>query len=174
MTTFDPTSTRWDPPHFLPSFPSCHVVHAALQSLFGNLVGGPQARVNIKLTGIDQRMKKEMSSGRGTTHLLPLYQAHEGVGGIVEVILAPGKKLEHLGIKIELVGAIEVRGQKSFGKRWMCTEGEKRRFTQALWGGRHPLAGSALTRLLPLHSLVSLRCCRTVALSMSSPTWSRS
>ncbi|TFJ80769.1 hypothetical protein NSK_007946 [Nannochloropsis salina CCMP1776] len=77
-------------------------------SLFGNLVGGPQARVNIKLNGIDQRIKKEMSSGRGTTHLLPLYQAHEGVGGIVEVILAPGKKLEHLGIKIELVGAIEM------------------------------------------------------------------
>ena len=30
------------------------------------------------------------------------------MGGTVEVVLAPGKKLEHLGIKIELVGAIEM------------------------------------------------------------------
>jgi len=50
-----------------------------------------------------------MSSGKGTTHLLPIYQTHEGVSGTVEIVLAPGKKLEHLGIKIELVGAIEVR-----------------------------------------------------------------
>lgn len=30
----------------------------------------------------------------------------QGVGGVVEVVLMPGKKLEHLGIKIELVGTI--------------------------------------------------------------------
>jgi len=28
------------------------------------------------------------------------------VGGVVEVVLMPGKKVEHLGIKIELVGTI--------------------------------------------------------------------
>jgi len=30
----------------------------------------------------------------------------QGVSGVVEVQLAPGKKLEHMGIKIELVGTI--------------------------------------------------------------------
>jgi hypothetical protein len=28
------------------------------------------------------------------------------VGGVVEVVLMPGKRVEHLGIKIELVGTI--------------------------------------------------------------------
>ncbi|GAB5036556.1 vacuolar protein sorting 26 [Nannochloropsis oceanica] len=82
-------------------------------SLFGSLVSGPQARVNIKLTGVDSRLKKEMSSGKGTTHLLPIYQTHEGVSGTVEIVLAPGKKLEHLGIKIELVGAIEMLNDRT-------------------------------------------------------------
>lgn len=31
------------------------------------------------------------------------------MGGVVEVVLMPGKKLEHLGIKIELVGTIGTR-----------------------------------------------------------------
>lgn len=30
----------------------------------------------------------------------------QGVAGVVEVVLMPGKKVEHLGIKIELVGTI--------------------------------------------------------------------
>lgn len=38
---------------------------------------GPGAKVNIKLHGYDDRRKKEVSSGRGTTHLLPIYEAHE-------------------------------------------------------------------------------------------------
>lgn len=48
-------------------------------SLLSGLVG-PGAKVNIKLHGYDDRRKKEVSSGRGTTHLLPIYEAHE-VGG---------------------------------------------------------------------------------------------
>lgn len=49
-------------------------------SLLSGLVG-PGAKVNIKLHGYDDRRKKEVSSGRGTTHLLPIYEAHE-VGGL--------------------------------------------------------------------------------------------
>jgi hypothetical protein len=45
------------------------------QSLFGLV--GPGAKVNIKLNGYDDRLKKEVSSGKGTTHLLPIYEAHE-------------------------------------------------------------------------------------------------
>lgn len=46
------------------------------QSLLSGLVG-PGAKVNIKLHGYDERLKKEVSSGKGTTHLLPIYEAHE-------------------------------------------------------------------------------------------------
>lgn len=117
------------------------------QSIFGF---GSTTRVNILLNGNESRPKKETSGGKGTSILLPIYEAHEvremgriasqhafalggrvlfgllaayllacshptrllpfkciqGVSGTVEVLLAPGKKLEHLGIKIELVGTI--------------------------------------------------------------------
>jgi hypothetical protein len=46
-----------------------------MQSLFG--FGAAAATINIKLTGYDARGKREMSSGKGTTHLLPIYEAHE-------------------------------------------------------------------------------------------------
>lgn len=48
-------------------------------SLLSGLVG-PGAKVNIKLHGYEERLKKEVSSGKGTTHLLPIYEAHEVCG----------------------------------------------------------------------------------------------
>lgn len=41
-----------------------------------------------------------------TLMILPLSMRHQSLSGIVEVQLSPGKKLEHMGIKIELVGTI--------------------------------------------------------------------
>ena len=43
------------------------------------------------------------------TQMMPSCLLSQGVSGVVEVLLAPGKKLEHLGIKIELVGTIGER-----------------------------------------------------------------
>lgn len=74
-------------------------------SLFGF---GANAKVNISLTGYDARAKKEVKGGKDGAMVLPIYEGHEGVSGAVEILLPPGKKLEHLGIKIELIGTIEM------------------------------------------------------------------
>ena len=35
-----------------------------------------------------------------------MYQGHESVQGICKVVVPSGKKVEHIGIKIELIGQI--------------------------------------------------------------------
>jgi vacuolar protein sorting-associated protein 26 len=42
----------------------------------------------------------------GGTDIVPLYQGVDTVSGVVVVNVNPGKKLEHVGIKVELVGQI--------------------------------------------------------------------
>jgi hypothetical protein len=36
------------------------------------------------------------------------YEAHQDIGGVVSLHLAPGKKVEHLGIKIQFIGRIDM------------------------------------------------------------------
>lgn len=36
------------------------------------------------------------------------YEAHQDVGGVITLHLAPGKKVEHLGIKVQFIGRIDM------------------------------------------------------------------
>lgn len=41
------------------------------------------------------------------------YEAHQDVGGVVTLKLSPGKKLEHLGIKVQFIGRIDMVSEGS-------------------------------------------------------------
>ena len=36
------------------------------------------------------------------------YEAHQDIGGVVTLQLAPGKKVDHLGIKVQFIGRIDM------------------------------------------------------------------
>ena len=36
------------------------------------------------------------------------YESHQDVGGVVTLHVAPGKKIEHLGIKVQFIGRIDM------------------------------------------------------------------
>ena len=77
------------------------------QSIFGF---GASASVEIVFDGTEKRPKKTVKSGaEGTADSsFEIYQGHEPVSGTCKVVVPPGKKLEHLGIKIEMIGQIEL------------------------------------------------------------------
>lgn len=58
---------------------------------------------NIEFTGQSTRVKK---SFKGEAIDLPLYNGDETVSGKVDVLIPAGKKFEHLGLKVEMIGHI--------------------------------------------------------------------
>ena len=71
-------------------------------SIFGF---GPSAKVEIELAGQDDRSLITVDTEEKKEEL-PIYSGDDVVSGTVRVIVPSGKKLEHVGIKIELIGAI--------------------------------------------------------------------
>ena len=82
-------------------------------SLFGF---GPSATVDIILQGADERLKYRPPAGAfgaaSDAEGVAIYQGHEPVQGTVRVVLPAGKKLEHLGIKVEMIGQVEMTHEK--------------------------------------------------------------
>mmetsp|Transcript_22328 Transcript_22328/g.33254 ORF Transcript_22328/g.33254 Transcript_22328/m.33254 type:complete len:347 (-) Transcript_22328:90-1130(-) len=66
---------------------------------------GPKCTVKISLDGSEKRRTVEIKREK-STHKLPLYLSDETISGSVQ--LAPGKSIEHEGIKLELIGQIEL------------------------------------------------------------------
>jgi len=77
-----------------------------MASLFGF---GPSAKVEIELKGADDREKITVENGpeKKKSELL-IYKGGDAVEGTVKVVLKPGKKLEHIGIRLELIGLIDM------------------------------------------------------------------
>eukprot|EP01017_Pseudomicrothorax_dubius_P030069 TRINITY_DN370_c0_g1_i1.p1 TRINITY_DN370_c0_g1~~TRINITY_DN370_c0_g1_i1.p1 ORF type:complete len:299 (-),score=111.39 TRINITY_DN370_c0_g1_i1:132-1028(-) len=76
-----------------------------MDSLFGLIASNPI--VEITLDGVEGR-KQARIRDKDNVMKLPLYQGDDDISGVVEVKLNKAKKLEHLGVKIELIGRIEV------------------------------------------------------------------
>ena len=74
-----------------------------MASFFG--LGGPAAKVEITLDNSDGRKSIEVSSEEAQQELM-IYSGSDKVSGTVKVIIPSGKKLEHLGIKVEVIGTI--------------------------------------------------------------------
>jgi len=67
--------------------------------------GGGADRISVTFDGEEQRPRKKLSAN-AAAH--PVFASVEPVTGLVEVRVPAGKRLEHQGIKIEIVGQIEL------------------------------------------------------------------
>ncbi|CAL1366677.1 unnamed protein product [Linum trigynum] len=79
--------------------------------LFQNfLIGAFKPPCNISIVFADRRTRKQVALKKenGQTVMVPLYQSQDIIAGEVVVEPAQGKKVEHNGIKIELLGQIEL------------------------------------------------------------------
>eukprot|EP00002_Diphylleia_rotans_P034544 TRINITY_DN742_c0_g2_i10.p1 TRINITY_DN742_c0_g2~~TRINITY_DN742_c0_g2_i10.p1 ORF type:complete len:221 (+),score=44.92 TRINITY_DN742_c0_g2_i10:148-810(+) len=77
-------------------------------SLFG--FGGAPCQVQYEFEdGLDKPHTRLFKFERGSeSESLPFYHSNETIKGRVSVILNQGKKIEHAGIRLELVGQIEL------------------------------------------------------------------
>ncbi|CAI0397748.1 unnamed protein product [Linum tenue] len=74
------------------------------------LIGAFKPPCNISIVFADRRTRKQVALKKenGQTVMVPLYQSQDIIAGEVVVEPAQGKKVEHNGIKIELLGQIEL------------------------------------------------------------------
>ena len=80
-----------------------------MASLFGF---GPSAKVEIELAGKadgEKRKTIKVDGGADNTKMeLPIFTHGESIEGTVRVVLPPGKKLDHIGIRLEIIGIIDL------------------------------------------------------------------
>lgn len=68
---------------------------------------GSSCNVEFTFKSSAERVSKKVTLEGGVTEDVPIYQGDETVAG--EVVITPGgKKVDHIGIKIELIGQIEL------------------------------------------------------------------
>jgi len=68
---------------------------------------GPPCKIDVELEGLDKRATVEVTTQEEKTEKIPLYIGNEIVKGTVSIKLEPNtKKIEHIGIKIALIGTI--------------------------------------------------------------------
>mmetsp|Transcript_38421 Transcript_38421/g.83585 ORF Transcript_38421/g.83585 Transcript_38421/m.83585 type:complete len:298 (-) Transcript_38421:493-1386(-) len=74
-----------------------------------NFLGfGPAPTVELDFSGPERRTVTVKGDTPGTMETLALFSGTETISGQVRVTPPPGKKLEHMGVKIELLGQIEL------------------------------------------------------------------
>mmetsp|Transcript_39276 Transcript_39276/g.54566 ORF Transcript_39276/g.54566 Transcript_39276/m.54566 type:complete len:299 (-) Transcript_39276:142-1038(-) len=74
-----------------------------------NFLGfGPQPVIEVDFGGTDRAQVSSKGDSGNATENLYLFSGTETVSGQVRVTPPPGKKMEHQGIKIELLGQIEM------------------------------------------------------------------
>ena len=74
-----------------------------MASLFGF---GPSAKVEIELAQNEKEKRKTITvdGPEGAKLELPIFTQGESIEGKVRVVLPPGKKLDHIGIRLEVIG----------------------------------------------------------------------
>jgi len=72
------------------------------------LVQGLISPATINITFENEEGRKKIHIGGEKPEDLPLFQSTEPVRGVAQVNVMEGKKIDHIGIKIELIGQIEM------------------------------------------------------------------
>ncbi|CAN4114272.1 unnamed protein product [Withania somnifera] len=74
------------------------------------IIGAFKPACNISITFSDGKSRKQvpMKKENGQTVMVPLFQSQENIAGKISVEPVAGKKVEHNGIKVELLGQIEM------------------------------------------------------------------
>ncbi|KAJ0046065.1 hypothetical protein Pint_05140 [Pistacia integerrima] len=72
------------------------------------LIGAFKPACNISITFTDGKTRKQvpLKKENGQTVMVPLFQSQENISGKVSIEPVQGKKVEHNGVKIELLGQI--------------------------------------------------------------------
>ena len=60
--------------------------------------------ISITLNGQQSRLRKTIKVQGGEPIELPVYSGQELVSGTVDISVPPGKKIEHQGVRIEMIG----------------------------------------------------------------------
>lgn len=78
-----------------------------MQAIFGSAFGAAPVNVDIYPSGVADRKFREIAAGAtGTPQRCYIYSSGEDIAGDVKVGVGGGRRLDHLGIKIELKGVI--------------------------------------------------------------------
>ncbi|KAL3651296.1 Vacuolar protein sorting-associated protein 26B [Castilleja foliolosa] len=74
------------------------------------IIGAFKPACNVSVSFSDGKSRKQVSLKKenGQTIMVPLFQSHENISGKISVQPVSGKKVEHNGIKVELLGQIEM------------------------------------------------------------------
>lgn len=74
------------------------------------IIGAFKPPCDIFVTFADERTRKQVQikKDNGKTVMVPTFQTLETIAGEVSIAPVPGKRLEHTGVKIELLGQIEL------------------------------------------------------------------
>ncbi|CAN6347778.1 unnamed protein product [Urochloa humidicola] len=74
------------------------------------IIGAFKPPCDISITFSDARTRKQVSvkKDNGKTTMVPVFQSLETLSGEVSIAPVPGKRIEHMGVKIELLGQIEL------------------------------------------------------------------
>ncbi|KAF2299429.1 hypothetical protein GH714_031922 [Hevea brasiliensis] len=72
------------------------------------LIGAFKPACNISITFTDGKTRKQvpMKKENGQTVMVPLFQSQENIAGKISIEPLQGKRVEHNGIKVELLGQI--------------------------------------------------------------------
>ncbi|KAF5942114.1 hypothetical protein HYC85_019756 [Camellia sinensis] len=87
-----------------------HSIDCFLIKYLNYLIGAFKPACNISITFSDGKTRKKvpMKKENGQTVMIPLFQSQENIAGKISIEPVQGKKVEHNGIKIELLGQIEI------------------------------------------------------------------
>mmetsp|Transcript_43079 Transcript_43079/g.31455 ORF Transcript_43079/g.31455 Transcript_43079/m.31455 type:complete len:329 (-) Transcript_43079:7-993(-) len=75
-------------------------------SLFASFTTNPT--ITINLNNQEGRFRKTIRVQGGDPIDLPVYSGNENVSGTVDISVPPGKKVEHQGVRIEMIGQTEL------------------------------------------------------------------
>ena len=77
------------------------------------MFGGPAAKLQLKFANEEALAKTLSMSGDGKAEVeMPLFAPNDDIKGSVLVAAKPGKGVEHLGLKVELIGQVRWSGLK--------------------------------------------------------------
>jgi vacuolar protein sorting-associated protein 26 len=78
--------------------------------LFGNLGLGSSCSVQLTFAGSHRTVS--LRGRKGEIETLPVFTDKDTVSGSIKVSPVPGKRLDHQGIRVQLVGEVELLSER--------------------------------------------------------------
>lgn len=90
-------------------------------SLFGL---GSIPIIEIRVDGVESRKHAAIKEKNGPAKKLPIYLSEDDISGVVEIRMNKAKNFQHLGVRIDLVGYIEIINDKAQNTEFMSNSRE--------------------------------------------------